>query len=200
MKITATLLRRHGACAPQVAEFARQFPHGCQPTHENLLFLSSCPYVDESGTTQPGLDPWWLWHLLPDEGIGSKREYAWLCAEDVAESAMDMRSVACRAMVRRMVAGSVDEEERWRVCNDADAAADAADDAADAAAAYTDAADAYTDAAAYTYAAAYAAYAAAAAADATAAYAAADAAAAYAAAAESEIQLAYLSALLLEQP
>ena len=122
MKLTYDLLVKHNACGPQRDEFRRLFPRGCEPTIDNLLWLSSCPNPD-GGT----LDPWWLYNVLPDEGPGSKRAYALWCAEQVAYLNQDPRVAECLRVVRRMV-------EHQDVDAAAGAAAWAADAAADAAA------------------------------------------------------------------
>jgi hypothetical protein len=131
MKLTYDLLVKHNACIPQRDEFRRLFPDGCEPTIDNLLYLSSCEYPN--GAT---LDPWWLYYVLPDEGPGSKRAYALWCAEQVAYLCDDQRVRDCLAVVRRRV-----EDPTQPGTSDADlaaarAAARAAADAADAAAAY----------------------------------------------------------------
>ena len=92
MRITAALLRRHGACADQVAEFQRLWPRGAEPTVEALAQAAG-----------RGLDPWWLWRLLPAEGPGSQRAYALWCAEQVAHLVTDPRVAACLEVVRRRV-------------------------------------------------------------------------------------------------
>lgn len=92
MRITAALLRRHGACAEQVAVVKKLWPHGAQPTVKVLTEAAA-----------EGLDPWWLWNLLPAEGPGSQRAYALWCAEQVAHLCADARVAECLTVVRRRV-------------------------------------------------------------------------------------------------
>ncbi len=126
MLITAALLQKHGACAIQVQQVCELFPRGAQPTVEDLTLAAS-----------EGLDPWWLWHLLPKEGPGSWRAYALWCAEQVAYLNTDPRIAECLAVVRRKVEdpAAVSGEELRDAAWAADAAAAAAAAAARAAAA-----------------------------------------------------------------
>ncbi len=118
MRITAELLRRHGACKEQCATVATLWPDGAVPTIDALTEAAA-----------NGLDPWWLWRLLPAEGPGSRRAYALWCAEQVAHLCSAPRVAQCMAVVRRRVEspGSVTDDElrRARSC-----AADAASAAA----------------------------------------------------------------------
>ena len=145
MKITADLLMMHDACYEQVAEVRLLWPDGVEPTIDVL-----------AEAAVEGLDPWWLWHLLPAEGPGSRRAYALWCAKQVAHLSGDQRVAQCLAVVRRRVedpSGVSDEE--LHAYADAAAYAAYADDAAYADAA--DAAAACAACAAYAYADAYAA-------------------------------------------
>ena len=74
MKITRKLLWEHGACRVQVKKFHKLYPNGCEPTIEVLFDLAA-----------EGLDAWWLQRLLPAEGLGSRREYALWCVEQVED-------------------------------------------------------------------------------------------------------------------
>ena len=126
MLITAELLEQHGVCAEQVAAVRLLWPNGAEPTVEVLAEAAA-----------EGLDPWWLWHLLPAEGPGSRRAYALWCAEQVAHLSGDARVGDCLAVVRRRVndPGSVSNADLDAARDAARAAAwDAAWDAARAAA------------------------------------------------------------------
>jgi hypothetical protein len=93
MKITADLLRKHGACDDppdcQVARFAALWPDGAEPTVEALTEAAAC-----------GLDVWWLVRVLP---LHDQRRYAWWCASQVAYLTDDQRVHDCLATVRRAV-------------------------------------------------------------------------------------------------
>ena len=92
MRITIERLKAVKACEPQVNLFAEVYPDGVEPTVENLFDAAS-----------HGLDPWWTYNLLPDEGPGSKRAYALWCAEQVAYLTNDPRVAECLSVVRRRV-------------------------------------------------------------------------------------------------
>ena len=134
MRLTYDLLVKHDACIMQRDAFRVIYPNGCEPTVETLTLLAA-----------EGLDSWWLWNVLPDDGPGSKRAYALWCAEEVAHLNTDPRVAQCLAVVRRRVEHpeAVSQEEMaaaWAAAWDAatsaawaaawDAARDAAWDAA----------------------------------------------------------------------
>jgi hypothetical protein len=122
MKITTALLRQHNACndgSPgQVDLFEELYPNGLIPDVASL-----------SEAAAAGLDVWWAWHLLPEEGPGSQRAYALWCAEQVEHLTDDPRVHDCLAVVRRRVQTPNSVSDR-----DLEAAREAARDAAGAAA------------------------------------------------------------------
>jgi hypothetical protein len=93
MKITKERLQAAHACAGQLAEWAHLWPNGHEPTIENLTI-----------TAAHGIDAWWMVHLLPPEGPGSRRAYALWCAERVVYLSIDPRVAECLAVVARRVA------------------------------------------------------------------------------------------------
>ena len=92
MRITIERLKAVHVCEPQVKLFSEVYPDGVDPTVENLFDAVS-----------HGLDAWWTYNLLPNEGPGSKRAYALWCAEQVAHLNTDERVASCLAVVRRRV-------------------------------------------------------------------------------------------------
>ena len=92
MKITPALLRKHGACSEQVEEFAALYPHGTEPTVEEMFTCAA-----------EGLDVLWCLRLLPLEGPGSQRAFSLWCAEQVAHLSDDPRVAECLAVVRTRV-------------------------------------------------------------------------------------------------
>ena len=60
MKITDKLLRRYDACERQRQGFNHIFPHGCQPTVENLTLLSCTTCEGGFNGSYCYLDVLWL--------------------------------------------------------------------------------------------------------------------------------------------
>ena len=121
MKITRKLLWEHGACRGQVREFHRLYPNGCEPTIEVLFDLAA-----------EGLDAWWLQRLLPAEGLGSRREYALWCVEQVEDLLPESVRRNVLPVIRWRVHGPDDVSDE-DLAAARDAAGDAARDAAGAA-------------------------------------------------------------------
>lgn len=122
MLITSELLRRKNACSDQVLLFEEEYPCGLVLPYGKPV--ECCARLTEAAVR--GLDAWWVWRLLPDEGPGSKRAYALWCAQQVPHPSIDPRVKRCLDAVTRRVQDpeSVSDQELRLARSDAAAAYD----------------------------------------------------------------------------
>jgi len=92
VKITTELLKKYKACEKQVERFGKVYPNGVEANGENALLLDA-----------KGFDVLWAITFLPQEGLGSRREFALWCAEQVAHLTNDLRIKRCLRVVRQEV-------------------------------------------------------------------------------------------------